>query len=387
MPLSVCLLTRNEEKKIARSLESVAGLADQMIVADTGSSDGTVSIATRLGAQVCHCAWKDDFAAARDFALGHALEDWILWLNPDEELLLSSHALVRECLAREEAFGYYVVVRELTKAAQPDLFTETAQLRLFRRRSGCRSIGRLHPRFDPPLEEIARREGKQIYPVPIVLQRHAYLSELNEAKLRWAARLLELELHDRPGQLHFLIEYGRTLLLLNDPKGHTVLADAVEQILPVRAADGAPLPEVQRLLEYLMTAKPGQSKSRLTTDEARELAGRWFPRSPPLLWRNAEYYFQREDFQRASGFLERLVQLGRTGDYDRSEAFDPSILGEPALMNLGACYTRLRELDKAEVCFLQLLGSKASHDQAAQNLVVVQSLRAQMGNPPTSITK
>jgi len=273
-----------------------------------------------------------------------------------------------------------VIVRELTRAGQPAVFTEGMQLRLFRRRREIRSVGRLHPRFDPPLEELARREAKQILPAPIIIERHAYLSELTGAKLRWAARLLELELQDRPGQLHYLIEYGRTLLLLNDASGHAVLAEAVEQILPVREAPAAPLPEVQRLLEYLLTVSPEQSKSRLTAEDARELAARWFPNSPPLLWRNAEYYFQKEDFRRAVTFLEQLVHLAETGTYDRSEAFDPSILGERAILNLGACYTRLRDLDKAERCFLQLLSVETARAQAAQNLTVVQALRAQMVN-------
>ena len=48
-----------------------------------------------------------------------------------------------------------------------------------------RSRGRLHPSFEPRLDEVAKQEGKQIYPSEIRLQRHAYSSPLTEAKLRW----------------------------------------------------------------------------------------------------------------------------------------------------------------------------------------------------------
>ena len=241
MTLSVCLLTRNEEKNIARAIQSVTGIADQVIVADTGSSDRTVPIAAELRAQVHQVNWQDDFAAARDFALTQATADWILWLNPDEELLPVDQTVLRGYLAREDTFGYHVVVQERLNADQPDVFSETVQLRLFRRRPQVRSVGRLHSTFVPALEEVARQEGKQIAFSEMRLQRHAYLSRLTEPKLRWAARLLELELRDRPGQLHYLIEYGRTLLLLNDPQGHAILAEAIEQILPLRSAASAPL--------------------------------------------------------------------------------------------------------------------------------------------------
>jgi hypothetical protein len=380
MTLSVCLLTRNEEKNIARAIQSVTGIADQVIVADTGSKDRTALIAAELGAQVCQVNWQDDFAAARDFALAQATADWILWLNPDEELLPFDQAVLRGYLTREDTFGYHVVVQERLDADQPDVFSETVQLRLFRRRSQLRSVGRLHSTFVPALEEVARQEGKQITLSEIRLQRHAYSSQLTEPKLRWAARLLELELRDRPGQLHYLIEYGRTLLLLNDPQGHAILAEAIEQILPLRSAASAPRPEVQRLLEYVLTVSPAQSRSRLSREEAQELALRWFPYSPALLWRIAEHCFQSGNFRQAAEILERLDQCKTSGIYDRSQSFDPALLGETVVLNLGACYTRLGELDKAERCFLRLLGSKSSHDRAAQNLAFVQTLRAQAKN-------
>ena len=58
------------------------------------------------------------------------------------------------------------------------------------------------------------------------MRRHAYTSTLDESKIRWAIRLLELELRDRPGRLHYVIEYARNLLLLNDPRGHEVMGHA-----------------------------------------------------------------------------------------------------------------------------------------------------------------
>src|SRR5437899_1803305 len=105
MSLSVCMLTRNDEKSLARALCSVAGLVEQVVVADTGSTDQTLAIAHENGADVLPFAWDDDFGAARNFAIDQATGDWILWLNPDEELLPTDPASVRQCLARVNAFA------------------------------------------------------------------------------------------------------------------------------------------------------------------------------------------------------------------------------------------------------------------------------------------
>jgi hypothetical protein len=377
MSLSVCLLTRDEEKNLARALQSVAGLADEVVVADTGSTDQTVRIATRLGARVVPYAWDDDFAAARDFALAQARSDWILWLNPDEEVSRETFVHLREGMTRQDVAGFYVLVQDQLRPDEPDACSESAQLRVLRRGLPLRSAGRLHPVFVPTVEEAAAAQGKQVPYVATVLRRHAYLSQLNEAKLRWSLRLLELELRDRPGRLPYLIEYGKTLLLANDSRGHEVLAEAVEQVLVARRAAAPPSPAVQRLFEYLLTVDPAQSRSRLSREETRALALRWFPTSPPLLWQIALQHFQANEFQHAARLLEKLVDLGKTGAYDHSEGFEPGIIGEPALMNLAVCHLRLGDLDRAEACFLQLMAGSKFRDKAAQNLVVVQMLRAQ----------
>ena len=375
MSLTVCLLTRNEEKNIARAVRSFAGIADQILVVDTGSTDRTVELAAEAGAEVLHFVWNDDFGAGRNFALRQARGDLIFWLNPDEELLPQSQEELRRSLTTDESLGYYVRVQELEQADRLDLFTETLQPRLFRREADVAYVGRLHPRLEPPLEDVARKAGKQVSVSGITLRHYAYMSVLSEDKLRWAARLFELELKDRPGQLHYLIEYGRTLLLLSDAKAHQILAEATEQVLAARDAPSPPASTVARLLEYLITVSPEQSVSRLSREEALNLALRWFPASPPLLWKIALRDYAAKNFRRASILLRQLVQLGRTGAYDRSASFDPTIIGESALMNLGNCYLQMGQLEPAQQCYQQLLDSKTYQTPALQNIGVIQRLK------------
>ena len=375
MSLSICLITRNAEQAIPRALTSVATLAAEVIVIDTGSSDATVAVATALGAKVSVIPWQDDFGAAQNQAMAQATGDWVLWLNPDEELMPQGQEQIPDLLARFDAFAYVLRVHEMMRADRPDRVTETLDLRLFRRHPALQFIGRLHPQFVTPVEELARREKQQIIQANLWVCRHAYLSTLTPDKLHWATRLLELELKDRPGQLHYLIEYGRNLLRLNDPRGHTILAEVSAQVQANSDAPTAPVPTVASLFEYLLTVSPEQSQSTLSPTQVRQLVERWFPKSPPLLWCLANGAFQSDDFRGAAELLERLVEMGRTGAYDHSAAFDPSIVRESALLNLGRCYVRLGDLDRAELCFGQLLASADHHIPAREGLALVQNLK------------
>lgn len=84
--ISLCMIVKNEEEVLERCLASAAGVADEIIVVDTGSTDGTKEIARRCGAKVFDFAWTDDFAAARNYSFSKASCDYLLWLDADDVL-------------------------------------------------------------------------------------------------------------------------------------------------------------------------------------------------------------------------------------------------------------------------------------------------------------
>jgi glycosyltransferase involved in cell wall biosynthesis len=82
------MIVRDEEKMLRRCLEkSVCEAADELIVVDTGSRDGTVNIAREFGAKLYHFTWCDDCSSARNESLQYASGDWILQIDGDEALL------------------------------------------------------------------------------------------------------------------------------------------------------------------------------------------------------------------------------------------------------------------------------------------------------------
>jgi glycosyltransferase involved in cell wall biosynthesis len=83
--LSVTIITKNEEHRIARCIESVR-FADQIVVLDSGSTDATVAIATQLGAQVEHSGHWPGFGPQKNAALSFAIHPWVLSIDADEAL-------------------------------------------------------------------------------------------------------------------------------------------------------------------------------------------------------------------------------------------------------------------------------------------------------------
>ena len=84
--ISMCMMVKNEEKILARCLDSVAELADEIIIADTGSTDATKEIAGRYTEHVYDFPWVDDFSAARNFAFSKASMEYIYSADADEVL-------------------------------------------------------------------------------------------------------------------------------------------------------------------------------------------------------------------------------------------------------------------------------------------------------------
>ncbi len=84
MNVSLCMIVKNEEKVLGRCLSSVASLVDEIVIADTGSTDKTKEIAKSFTDRVYDFAWIDDFSAARNYSFSLATGDYIMWLDADD---------------------------------------------------------------------------------------------------------------------------------------------------------------------------------------------------------------------------------------------------------------------------------------------------------------
>ena len=84
--ISLCMIVKNEEAVLARCLDSIADLMDEIIIVDTGSTDHTKEIAAKYTSQIYDFKWTSDFSAARNFSFSKANMDYIYAADADEVL-------------------------------------------------------------------------------------------------------------------------------------------------------------------------------------------------------------------------------------------------------------------------------------------------------------
>jgi glycosyltransferase involved in cell wall biosynthesis len=149
-------------------------MVDQIVIADTGSTDGSIAVARSFGATIVEFPWCDDFAAARNAALAPVTTDWVLSLDADEEVLPETMVEIRRLIALNDnaVAGYYLKVRcymhnrsvffegnssqpnhdDAERARDAPFYLEFLSVRLFRRHPGIFYTGCVH---EMVIEQIA----------------------------------------------------------------------------------------------------------------------------------------------------------------------------------------------------------------------------------------
>jgi len=146
--LSICMIVKDEENNLEDCLKSVRGFADQIVVVDTGSRDGTIQIAQNNGATVILSNWCHDFSYSRNISLDHATSRWVLWLDADDRVLISEAEKFRKLKTVPPDRAFLMKIRNV----RPGGFGEQwYQLRMFPNHPEIRFERRIHEQIQPSL--------------------------------------------------------------------------------------------------------------------------------------------------------------------------------------------------------------------------------------------
>lgn len=107
MSISLCMIVKDEEDNLPRCLESVKDIVDEMIIVDTGSVDATVQIAKQYGARLYNFPWNGSFSDARNESLKHAVCDWIMVMDADDEMPKESCQQILKLAQEGDADAYF----------------------------------------------------------------------------------------------------------------------------------------------------------------------------------------------------------------------------------------------------------------------------------------
>ena len=224
--VGLSMITRDAAEWLPACVGSAKPVVSEIFVADTGSSDATISIAQSLGARVIQIPWKNDFAEARNLCLKEMSADWILSLDADEMLDPAAVSQIKSLLATARAGGFQVTIRNYVlslqdriwdRAAIPNVssipaaakypaYVEHENVRLFRRDSEIHFVGRVHESVGPRLLEL----GRKIETAPFFIHHFglAASAETREHKNRFYRELGREKVRERPRDAQAHLELG-----------------------------------------------------------------------------------------------------------------------------------------------------------------------------------
>ena len=151
--LSLCMIVKNEKANLPACLFSAQDLADEIIILDTGSTDGTQDIARSFGARVIQSEWHDDFSRARNESLATAKGRWIVWLDADDRLLEADKKAIRKLAEADPEVhprGYGLLIKNSIDGGRTGSVFN--QIRLFPNRPMLRFRAPVHEQILPALE-------------------------------------------------------------------------------------------------------------------------------------------------------------------------------------------------------------------------------------------
>lgn len=252
LPISVCLIAKNEEKYIGECLRRLARFSWEIVVVDTGSTDCTVEIALTYTPNVYHFDWVNDFSAAKNYAVQQAHNDYILTVDCDEYLEGddvsedSLQKLTHQISPRQVGVLHRISpdasFSDLAESAPSDASAPLVHesIARFFHRGYVHYVGRIH-------EQLAAIDGLQLefLPIPLTFYHAGYSTiAIKKEKASRNISMLEAELKAGNADPYILFQLGQSYFGLSDYE-HAL--PYFEQILSIDVNENEPY--VQTMIE------------------------------------------------------------------------------------------------------------------------------------------
>jgi glycosyltransferase involved in cell wall biosynthesis len=360
--ISLSMIIKNEEKFLEGCLESVKGLVDEIIIADTGSTDHSKEIASRFGAKVIDFPWVGDFSAARNCSLEHCTRDWVLYLDADERLKEGQHSLVHQLIAASAITAYNVIIENPHSLHQGTFNQENSYPRLFRKAAGIKFEGKVHEQLWPSLtkQKSVVRQSK------LVIHHLGYDQGYDVVKQK-AERNLELlksQFAENPDDAYAQFQIGNSLVVLQ----------RYEEAVPIleSAIRNRKLDISNRASCYNLLAEVDVKRGNLKAAEVNCLESlKCGPKQLMAHWFLALIYFDLKDFSKAIDALRKIEQLLSLHPSKRSNqiASDLDIKQIDLRKRFGVTFEAAGQWDAAMNAYAAVLALSPQSTDALQGFV------------------
>ena len=365
MRLSAALIVKDEADHLQRCLASIRDVVDEIVVVDTGSSDGSVALAEGFGALVLHRAWDGDFATPRNLGLDHVTGDWVLYIDADEHLVPTTRAHVEAELADPE--GTLLAARLRLRARRG--FTPVLEYRLWRARPDLRFEGVIHETIVPALQRVAAAEGLRFGEADLQIDHEGYEGDLTHKHHRNLPLLL-VQLETTPDRPYLWSQLGRARQGLGDPDGATA---AWEEGVAAARRRG----EARRSGDCIAHFDLILDRARRTPDpELVAEADALFPGHPLVLWAGTVDAIARADHAEVVARLDRLLALTPEEVAQQVATLRERILGDWGHHARGMAHFQLGQHDAAAADFAAALERAPGVEEYAVKLRLAQARAA-----------
>ena len=313
LPISLCMICRDEEEFLEQCLMAVMPLVKQMVVVDTGSSDNTVEIAESMGAEVHKFEWIDDFAAARNFSLSFAKEKWVIVLDADEMLDSFSISHVEDLIENPGISSLEVTIHNLNDKGPAQSFN---LVRMFRKHKDIKYKNPIHESVSEAIVAINRKKNMITAHSGLQIQHFGYLQEQLSQKGERNLNLIRKILQKEPENLYFQMkEYEELEKLGRREECNYKIKETFEYLASLTPDQFAEFPFAPMIaVNYTqLLLDDGQWEEVINT------ADRWlkiFLEEPWLLFMRSVALMNRGELEEAKeGFRTCLSLEIKPGDY------------------------------------------------------------------------
>ncbi len=355
--LSLCMIVRNEADVLERCLRSVEPVVDEMVIIDTGSTDGTVGIAKQYGARVKQVDWQDDFARARNIGIELARGEWVLILDADEELNLAGEDVLRlrGLLERVDCEAYICnIMSELEDGQQ----VRHESVRLWRNRAAYRFEGAVHEQILPGILRV--NPAARVDHAGLTILHHGYSDSLRDQKVKASRNLIILErtVRDSGGDLFSRYNLGVSHLQVGDADQACAVFDAVFQ--EIKGTEPW-APSLVRAYALALEQRGDLDRALEVLEQGLDLWGDY----TELLYIQGLVFKRKGLYSKALAVWRQCVSRGEPPSrYVATEGVGSYLAYE----QLGLLYLRLKEYDKAIASFTAALRSKADFSRPFYHL-------------------
>jgi tetratricopeptide (TPR) repeat protein len=193
--ISLCLIVRNETAYLDGCVHSAKRFVDEVVIVDTGSTDGTVDRAWDLADAFCEVPFDGDFSAARNEALVRASGDWILFLDADERLIDDEGERLVKLLG--DVGGDVLGLRLLRYNFFADGgFYTGRELKVFRNDPEIQYRRKINESVAPAIADL----GGEVVAAPVLMNHFGHCRSVaeRERKAYTYLSLMDSQLRDRP---------------------------------------------------------------------------------------------------------------------------------------------------------------------------------------------